>query len=198
MTDKSAPAKWGMESGTGKSAPPPLLSKTAAPARPARRRPLSAAPASWSREAWREEALTSRSSCEVLPPEVFRSLEARYTACSRNRRAEGSWEDIKEEFADRCLAEIARYAPNVPDSVLHRQILTPVDIERIFGLTGGNIFQGSMSLNQLGAMRPVPGWSDHRTPITGLYICGSAAHPGGGVMGSCGRNAAIEMLKDGK
>ncbi len=112
--------------------------------------------------------------------------------------AEGSWEDVKEEFADRCLAEIARYAPNVPDSVLHRQILTPVDIERIFGLTGGNIFQGSMSLNQLGPMRPVPGWSDHRTPITGLYICGSASHPGGGVMGSCGKNAATEMLKDGK
>jgi phytoene dehydrogenase-like protein len=112
--------------------------------------------------------------------------------------AEGTWDDIKEEFADRCIAEIARYAPNVPASILHRQILTPVDLERIFGLTGGNIFQGSMSLNQLGAMRPVPGWSDHRTPVSGLYICGSAAHPGGGVMGSCGKNAAVEMLKDGK
>ena len=112
--------------------------------------------------------------------------------------AEGSWDDVKEKFADRCLAEIARYAPNVPDSVLHRQILTPVDIERIFSLTGGNIFQGSMSLSQLGAMRPVPGWSDHRTPVTGLYLCGSASHPGGGVMGSCGRNAAVEILRDGK
>jgi len=112
--------------------------------------------------------------------------------------AEGNWDDVKEEFADRCIAEIARYAPNVPDSILHRQILTPVDIERIFGLTGGNIFQGSMCLNQLGPMRPVPGWSDHRTPIDGLYICGSASHPGGGVMGSCGKNAAKEMLKDGK
>ena len=112
--------------------------------------------------------------------------------------AEGTWEDIKEEFADRCIAEIARYAPNVPDSILHRQILTPVDLERIFGLTGGNIMQGAMSLNQLGPMRPVPGWSDHRTPIKGLYICGAASHPGGGVMGSCGKNAATEMLKDGK
>ena len=112
--------------------------------------------------------------------------------------AEGSWDDVKEEFADRCIAEIARYAPNVPNSVLHRQILTPVDIERVFSLTGGNIFQGSMSLSQLGAMRPVPGWSDHRTPVTGLYLCGSAAHPGGGVMGSCGRNAAVEILRDGK
>lgn len=112
--------------------------------------------------------------------------------------ADGTWEDVKEEFADRCIAEIASYAPNVPESILHRQILTPVDLERIFGLTGGNIFQGSMCLNQLGPMRPVPGWSDHRTPIEGLYVCGSAAHPGGGVMGACGKNAAMEMLKDGK
>ncbi len=112
--------------------------------------------------------------------------------------AQGSWDDVKEEFADRCIAEIARFAPNVPASILHRQILTPVDLERTFGLTGGNIFQGSMCLNQLGAMRPVPGWSDYRTPLTGLYLCGSAAHPGGGVMGSCGRNAALEILKDGK
>ena len=112
--------------------------------------------------------------------------------------AEGNWDDIKDEFADRCIAEIARYAPNVPDSILHRHILSPVDIERTIGLTGGNLFQGSMSLNQLGAMRPVPGWSDHRTPVSGLYICGSAAHPGGGVMGACGKNAATEILKDGK
>lgn len=111
--------------------------------------------------------------------------------------ADGSWDDVKEEFADRCIAEIARFAPNVPDSILHRQILTPVDLERIFGLTGGNIMQGSMSLNQLGPMRPVPGWSDHRTPVKGLYLCGAATHPGGGVMGSCGKNAAMAMLKDG-
>jgi phytoene dehydrogenase-like protein len=82
--------------------------------------------------------------------------------------AEGNWEDVKEEFADRCVAEIARYAPDVPASILHRQVLSPPELERIFGLTGGNIFQGSMSLHQLGAMRPVPGWSDHRTPIAGL------------------------------
>jgi phytoene dehydrogenase-like protein len=111
---------------------------------------------------------------------------------------EGSWDEIKEEFADRCIAEIARYAPNVPDSILHRQILTPVDLERVYGLTGGNIFQGAMALHQLFNMRPVAGWSDYRTPIQGLYICGSAAHPGGGVMGACGLNASREMLRDGK
>lgn len=111
---------------------------------------------------------------------------------------DGNWDDIKEEFADRCIAEIARYAPNVPASIVHRQILTPVDLERVYGLTGGNIFQGAMPLHQLFNMRPVAGWSDYRTPVNGLYICGSAAHPGGGVMGACGLNASREMLRDGK
>jgi phytoene dehydrogenase-like protein len=112
--------------------------------------------------------------------------------------ASGSWDDIKEEFADRCVAEIARYAPNVPASIEHRQMLSPLDLERIYGLTGGNIFQGAMPLHQLFNMRPVPGYSDYRTPIDGLYLCGSAAHPGGGVIGACGRNAAKEMLRDGR
>ncbi len=114
------------------------------------------------------------------------------------RLAEGSWDDIKEDFADRCVAEIARYAPNVPGAIVHRQVLSPVDLERIYGLTGGNIFQGAMPLHQLFSMRPVPGYSDYRTPVAGLYLCGSAAHPGGGVMGACGRNAATEMLRDGR
>jgi phytoene dehydrogenase-like protein len=110
--------------------------------------------------------------------------------------AEGSWDDQREGFADRCISEIARFAPNIESAIEHRQILTPVDLERIYGLTGGNIFQGSMSLHQLFSMRPVPGWSDYRTPIDGLYLCGSAAHPGGGVMGACGRNAAQTMIAD--
>lgn len=112
--------------------------------------------------------------------------------------ARGTWDERKEEFADRCIAEIARYAPNFPGSILHRQVLSPVDLERTFGLTGGNIFQGAVSLHQLFNLRPVPGWSDYRTPIKGLYLCGSAAHPGGGVMGACGRNAAREILHDGR
>src|SRR5262245_42439799 len=116
-----------------------------------------------------------------------------------NRLAPGlSWDVLKEEFAARCIAEIARYAPTVPASILHRQVLSPVDIERIYGLTGGNIFQGAMPLHQLFSLRPVAGWSDYRTPVAGLYLCGSAAHPGGGVMGAPGRNAAREMLRDGR
>jgi phytoene dehydrogenase-like protein len=111
--------------------------------------------------------------------------------------AEGrSWDDIKEAFADRCIDLLARYAPNVPGAILHRQILSPLDLERLIGLTGGNIMQGSMLPQQLFAMRPVAGWADHRTPIRGLYLCGAASHPGGGVLGACGRNAAEEILRD--
>jgi phytoene dehydrogenase-like protein len=112
--------------------------------------------------------------------------------------AEGkNWDDIKEDFADRCIELLGRYAPNVPRSVLHRQVLSPLDLERLLGLTGGNIMQGAMTPLSLFSMRPVPGWADHRTPIRGLYLCGAASHPGGGVLGACGRNAAEEIIRDG-
>ena len=113
------------------------------------------------------------------------------------RLADGKqWDDIKEDFADRCIEILSRYAPNVPAAIEHRQVLSPLDLERTFGLTGGNIMQGAMTPNQLFFMRPVAGWADHRTPVKGLYLCGAASHPGGGVMGSCGRNGAAVILKD--
>ncbi len=108
-----------------------------------------------------------------------------------------SWDDIKEDFGDRCIELLARYAPNVPHAIEHRQVLSPLDLEETFRITGGNIMQGTMHFHQLFFMRPVAGWADHRTPIKGLYLCGAASHPGGGVMGACGRNAAAEILKDG-
>ena len=111
--------------------------------------------------------------------------------------AQGSWDDIKESFADRCLELLGRYAPNIPGAVLHRQVVSPLDLERTYGITGGNIFQGAMAPHQLYFFRPVPGWADHRTPVGGLYLCGAAAHPGGGVIGACGRNAAEVMIADG-
>jgi phytoene dehydrogenase-like protein len=112
------------------------------------------------------------------------------------RLAEGnSWDEIKEDFADRCIELLARYAPNVPAAVLHRQVLTPLDLERLIGLTGGHIMQGAMTPTSLFSLRPVPGWADHHTPIRGLYLCGAASHPGGGVIGACGRNAASEILR---
>jgi phytoene dehydrogenase-like protein len=109
-----------------------------------------------------------------------------------NRR----WDDIKESFADRCIDLLVEYAPNMRGAIEHRQVLSPLDLERTFGLTGGNIFQGAMNLNQLYSLRPVAGWADHRTPVKGLYLCGAASHPGGGVMGACGRNAARAILAD--
>ncbi len=110
--------------------------------------------------------------------------------------AEGNWDDIKESFADRCIDLLARYAPNVPNAIEHRQVVSPLDLERTFGITGGNIMQGAMHFHQLFAMRPVAGWADHRTPVAGLYLGGAASHPGGGVMGACGKNAATEILRD--
>jgi phytoene dehydrogenase-like protein len=99
--------------------------------------------------------------------------------------AEGTWDDKREEFGDRCIDILAQYAPNIKNIILHRQVLTPLDLELTYGITGGNIMQGAMGLDQLGPMR-----MDYRTPIRGLYLCGAATHPGGGVMGACGRNAA--------
>ncbi len=109
----------------------------------------------------------------------------------------GDWDRIKESFADRCIDVLARYAPNIRRTVVSRHVLTPLDLEREFGLTGGNIFQGAMTLDQLLFMRPVPGYARYRTPIQGLYLCGAATHPGGGVMGACGYNAAHQALRDG-
>jgi phytoene dehydrogenase-like protein len=107
---------------------------------------------------------------------------------------DGSWESQREAFADRCFDVLNEYAPNFKRAVLDRQVLAPPDLERVFNLTGGNIFQGAMTPGQLFAFRPVPGYARYRTPIRGLFLCGAAAHPGGGVMGTPGLNAAREIL----
>jgi phytoene dehydrogenase-like protein len=109
---------------------------------------------------------------------------------------EGNWDDLREPFSERVLDLIEEYAPNIRSLIIERQTLTPLDLERRFGLTGGNIFHGEMSLDQMFSMRPVAGWARYRTPVPGLYLCGSGAHPGGGVMGAPGFNAAREILKD--
>jgi phytoene dehydrogenase-like protein len=111
---------------------------------------------------------------------------------------EGNWDDKREEFGDTVIDTIAEHAPNIKDVILHRQVLTPLDIERDFGLSEGNIFQGELTLEQLFFLRPAPGWAQYRTPIRNLYMCGSATHPGGGIMGASGRNGAMQILKDYK
>lgn len=109
---------------------------------------------------------------------------------------DGPWSAAsKDAFADRCFDIIERYAPGFQNSVIDRQILMPPDLENMFGLTGGNIFQGAMTLDNLFMFRPAPGYAGYRMPVRGLFLCGSAAHPGGGVMGAAGLNAAKEMLK---
>jgi len=110
----------------------------------------------------------------------------------------GNWDEMRELLGDRVVKKIAEYAPNVPGAIVARQVLTPLDLERTYGLTEGNIFHGDLRLDQLFFMRPVPGWSQYRTPIAGLYLCGAGAHPGGGVTGAPGRNAAHQALRDWK
>lgn len=110
---------------------------------------------------------------------------------------DAAWDQtLKDQFADRCIDALAEYAPNIKNIILHRQVISPLDMEQEYGLTGGNIFHGEMDLDQLFFMRPVAGWAKYRTPIRNLYLCGSGTHPGGGVMGAPGFNAAREILRD--
>jgi phytoene dehydrogenase-like protein len=109
-----------------------------------------------------------------------------------------SWHDHRDEVADLMITTVDRYAPGFKASVLGRQVLSPLDLETIFGLTGGDIFHGALSLDQLFSARPMLGYADYRSPLAGLYHCGSGAHPGGGVTGAPGHNAARAILADRK
>ncbi|HJZ53989.1 MAG TPA: NAD(P)/FAD-dependent oxidoreductase, partial [Gemmataceae bacterium] len=108
-----------------------------------------------------------------------------------------TWEAEKDKFADRCFDILNEYAPNFRSSVIARQVIPPPEMERLWGITGGNIMQGAMNLDRMFSFRPVAGYANYRTPVRGLYMCGAATHPGGGVMGACGLNAAREILRDG-
>ena len=110
--------------------------------------------------------------------------------------ANGSWDEQREAFGDTVINTLAEYAPNIRGIVRHRQVLTPLDLEREWGLSEGNIFQGELTLEQLFFLRPAPGWAQYRTPVSQLYMCGSSTHPGGGIMGAPGRNAAFKILAD--
>jgi phytoene dehydrogenase-like protein len=112
------------------------------------------------------------------------------------RLKKGTWDENRELLGDRVVRKIGEYAPNVPGSVVARQVLTPLDLERTYGLTEGNIFHGDLNLEQLFFMRPVAGFAQYRTPVEGLYLCGAGTHPGGGVTGAPGHNAARRVLKD--
>src|SRR5207249_12033383 len=107
-----------------------------------------------------------------------------------------TWDENRELLGDRVIKKIAEYAPNVPRAIVARQVLTPLDLERVYGLTEGNIFHGDLTLEKLFFMRPVSGWSQYRSPFAGLYLCDAGAHPGGGVTGAPGHNAAFQVLRD--
>jgi phytoene dehydrogenase-like protein len=109
-----------------------------------------------------------------------------------------SWDDHRDEVADLMIATVDAYAPNFKRSILGRQSLTPLDLERTFGLIGGDIFHGALDLGQIFSARPLLGSADYRGPLPGLYMCGSGTHPGGGVTGAPGHNAAREILRDFK
>jgi phytoene dehydrogenase-like protein len=114
------------------------------------------------------------------------------------RLREGSWDELKEDRADRAIATIAEHFPKLPDLIEHRQVVTPLDMERLMALTGGHALHGDMAPDQLLFLRPVRGYANYRTPIRGLYLCGAGTHPGGGVSGANGRNAAREVLRDAR
>jgi len=148
----------------------------------------------FSREPVVECTMPSSLDSTVAPP--GKHLMSMFTQYAPYTLKDGPWTDaLRNEYADRCFDVVERYAPGFKASVIDRQILTPVDLEEKFGLTGGSIFQGAMPLHQLFAFRPVPGFAGYAMPVRGLYLCGAAAHPGGGVMGASGWNAARVMLQ---
>ncbi|MGK2933199.1 MAG: phytoene desaturase family protein [Solirubrobacterales bacterium] len=112
--------------------------------------------------------------------------------------AEAEWDDIKEDIADMAISKLGSYFPNLEGSIIHRQVLSPLDLERLLGISGGHALHGDMAFDQLFTLRPVRGWSDYRTPVENLYLCGAGTHPGGGVTGANGRNCAREVVRDSK
>ncbi|MGA9888769.1 MAG: NAD(P)/FAD-dependent oxidoreductase, partial [Candidatus Acidiferrales bacterium] len=147
-------------------------------------------------ELWVDCVVASNVDSTLAPP--GRHIMTTFVQYVPYKLRRGTWDENRELLGDRVVKKIAEHAPNVPNSIVARQILTPLDLERTYGLTEGNIFHGDLSLEQLFFMRPVSGWAQYRTPIEGLYLCGAGAHPGGGVTGAPGYNAAHRVLRDCK
>jgi len=143
-----------------------------------------------------EMCLPSAVDPSVAPP--GKHLASMFVQYAPYKLAEGTWDEQREAFANNVIDTIAEHAPNIKDIIIEKQVLTPLDLEREFGLTQGNIFQGELSLEQLFFLRPVAGWAYYRTPVDNLYMCGSATHPGGGIMGANGRIASQVILNQWK
>ena len=150
----------------------------------------------FSRRPYMDMVIPSLTDPSVAPP--GKHILSCFVQYAPYKLKEGTWDEQREAFGDAVVDTIAEYAPNIKSLIRHRQVLTPLDLDREWGLTEGNIFQGELSLEQLFFLRPVPGWARYRTPVKNLYMCGSATHPGGGIMGAPGRLSAVELLKDWK
>jgi phytoene dehydrogenase-like protein len=149
----------------------------------------------WSREPIVEMLIPSTVDDSLAP--AGRHVASLFCQHFRYQLPDGRrWEDERERAADAVIDQVAKFAPNFKAAILGRRVLSPWDLEREFGLVGGDIFHGKLSLNQLFSARPVLGHGDYRMPLKGLYLCGSGAHPGGGVTGVPGHNAAREVLRD--
>jgi len=150
----------------------------------------------YSRRPYIDMVIPSLTDPSVAPP--GKHVLSCFVQYAPYKLAHGTWDDQREAFGDTVVETIAEHAPNIKKLIVGRQVLTPLDLEREFGLTQGNIFQGELSLEQLFFLRPVPGWAYYRTPVDNLYMCGSATHPGGGIMGAPGRIASQVILKEWK
>ena len=150
----------------------------------------------YSRRPYIDMVIPSLTDPSVAPP--GKHVLSCFVQYAPYKLADGTWDEQREAFGDNVIDTISEYAPNIKDIIVGRQILTPLDLEREFGLTQGNIFQGELSLEQLFFLRPVAGWAYYRTPVDNLYMCGSATHPGGGIMGANGRIASQVILKEWK
>jgi phytoene dehydrogenase-like protein len=150
----------------------------------------------YSRRPYIDMVIPSLTDPSVAPP--GKHVMSCFVQYAPYKLKEGTWDEKREAFGDNVIDSIAEFAPNLKNIIVGRQVVTPLDLEREFGLTEGNIFQGELSLEQLFFLRPVPGWAQYKTPIKNLWMCGSATHPGGGIMGAPGRLAALEILKHTK
>jgi phytoene dehydrogenase-like protein len=148
----------------------------------------------FSRRPYIDMVIPSLTDPSVAPP--GKHVMSCFVQYAPYKLSQSAWDEEREAFGDAVIETISEYAPNLKSIIIGKQVITPLDIERQTGLTEGNIFQGELSLEQLFFLRPIAGWARYRTPIRKLYMCGSATHPGGGVMGAPGRLAALEILKD--
>jgi phytoene dehydrogenase-like protein len=151
----------------------------------------------FSRRPYIDMVIPSLTDPSVAPP--GKHVMSCFVQYAPYKLAQGTWDDAKREaFGDNVVDTISEHIPNIKKIIVGRQVLTPLDLEREFGLTQGNIFQGELSLEQLFFLRPVPGWAYYKTPVENLYMCGSATHPGGGIMAAPGRIASTVILKEWK